>query len=324
MIEPWASVALSGIAQALPNPRDVHWNRLCALAQFLCSHNDERFTAKQLVQCIRKDDVQDNGMCRSIGKMLSGLPTRPRATLSSSLHKSMRDKKGKRLKVNANYWDTNEIINILQEHAVIVSQEDGEKCLNPALTGHYSTDSALQHVPVLRVNNLPPSFFLTDYRLNGEEELNYLEKLWQQEFSRQVSFLASLKAAEAVLDSSYWDGQCLLFEQGQIDSDKYVKITRQWLQKKFPDGSVTISNIAATTASRLVAMVRSPLDIQDWNHDEISQNRHAHHLCRKRNCISPRHLMIIGNDAHKEVHLHSREQNHPVFTAEVSVTSATF
>jgi len=243
--------------------------------------------------------------------MIGALPSKPRAPYTSKTVNGSR--------VNGYWWKTDQIKTILQEHAVIIENEEGDICLNPSLTGIYPTDSSFFTVPPLSISTLPPSYFLPNY---GPREIHYLDGHWTHQFHKGIPFKPSYEVATAILNNSSWDDGCLRFDAGTKENG-YVTVTDWWLSKVFPDGSITKADIASPTASRLVAMVMSPMEIKDWGSFE-GKGKHAHHLCNTRNCVHPKHLMIVDSSAHKFLHMVSREEHHPVFTAAVSATSATF
>tara|TARA_A100001037_G_scaffold160291_1_gene144454 strand:+ start:380 stop:1312 length:933 start_codon:yes stop_codon:yes gene_type:complete len=304
LISGWVAAQFAALAHALPNPKAESWKRLTSIADWLVGYCGDAFTSKQLV--VELYGEPNAGQSRSLGRLLSSLPSRPKSKRTSRMVNGRR--------ISCDIWSTAEVRQILRDHAVILSQESGKMIRNPAMTGVYASDSAETTIPPLGTMNIRPSSLIRSF---GIREMQILDGIWRFQHARPYSFTTSLKVVHALLDNSIWErknGQddqfpCLRFTAGTKDNG-YVSINNWWLERLFPEETITIDDLPTKTASRLVAMVEFPEDLKDWASAD-GRNRHVHHLCRTRNCILPKHLMILKAGTHKHIHMINGEPDHP-------------
>ena len=304
MIGAYEAAQLAALAHALPDPKAEKWRRIVRLAEWLVEYDDDEFSTQQVTQALHNQ--RDRGLAISYGKMLKALPSKPKTKHPS------RNVNGE--KKSYHLWSADEVRRILHEHALLVLQDGVGFVRNPLITGVFATDSALLTTPPLRIHNIRPSMLLRSF---SSREIDTINKQWEHQHSRPYSFELALKVAKAVLDNSVYDDvlsqddqlPCLRFTAGSKDNG-YVSIPPYWLANVFPNEGITVQDLPTTTASRLIGMVDSPLDLQDWAKAE-GRGKHVHHLCSTRDCVLPTHLMVCPVGTHKHFHAHYGDPDHP-------------
>lgn len=299
----------------LPDNQEESYLYLC----FLFNYLQENPNLKWIVTADIEKETDGFINKIKLGRIIRALPTGVKKKQTS------KDIKGK--KKNIYLWESAPIFNILQMWAV--EPVTKEQLKNPNLLKQLHFYGRGNSTAVF-LDSYYKSFCLSllpNLLSLPEKEVLYYDNLWQERYGVTYqysnSFVRSLINYSTTVPNKRMDNDCLIINQ--TNDDGYAWRSRELLDDMnflFNKG-FKLENLPTRILSKLVGMVRYPF--ADWRyHDaprykladgkEISFKLEAHHICEKRNCVNPAHIILTYKPDHQDYHRAVGDNEHPTIT----------
>ena len=279
---------------------DVQIEWLGFVHHYIIQHSSEHLLTNDI-------SIASNGVIdkRELGQLFS--------YVSGRKLKSKQKNKSKNSK-QYRYWETKELLKLLQDHEVKPVEVLGKKS-NISVSKTSNSDKLT--IPY-RDNYL--SFLLPSFH---GSEIEHIGDKWSSNWGYEYRFSYSLMrevlslAIPTPTPKRLWldeehNGKCLELHHNP-DDNFYPMLNESLIRKIFPNTPseyLNVSHFPATSITRLMGMVCNPY--LNWGIVKRGEKRvwASHHTCFNPRCINPNHLKPMTEEDHNDLHKRIGD-NHP-------------